>query len=60
MTMQQMSSSTRALTLWHLVRVLAAIAAVILAVGVLYAAFGPHLMGPTYQIVPDPAGPLPF
>jgi hypothetical protein len=58
--MQQMSGSARALTLLHLVRVLAAIAVVILAVGVLYAAFGPHVLGPTYQVIPDPAGPLPF
>lgn len=60
MTMQQASSSDRALMLWHVVRALAVIAALIIAVGALNAAFGLHEMGPTYEIVTDPVGPLPF
>lgn len=60
MAMQQMSSSNRALTLWKVVRALAVIAGLVVAVGALNAAFGLQEMGPTYQIVTDPAGPLPF
>ena len=39
---------------------LAIIAAAILFVVMLNAVFGVHGLGPTYEIVPDPAGLLPF
>lgn len=43
-----------------LVRVGLVLAAVIVLMLVMTVAFGVHLSGPSFQIVPDPAGTLPF
>jgi hypothetical protein len=49
-----------ALTRGDLIRGLIVVAAVIIAIAALSGAFGLHELGPTYDIVPDPAGPLGF
>jgi hypothetical protein len=43
-----------------LARILLLVAAAIVFVAALNMAFGMPHPGPTYEIVPDPAGPLPF
>jgi hypothetical protein len=50
----------RALTARDFARILLILAAAIVFMAALNMAFGMPHPGPTFEIVPDPAGPLPF
>jgi hypothetical protein len=57
MALHRMAQLPRAAAFPDLVRPLLIIAAVIVLMVVLTALLGWHQLGPSYQIVPDPAGP---
>jgi hypothetical protein len=60
MTLNAPGRDSRALGYPELARILLAIVAVLVFVAALNMAFGMPQVAPTYEIVPDPAGPLPF
>ncbi|HEX6129216.1 MAG TPA: hypothetical protein VF071_09365 [Candidatus Limnocylindria bacterium] len=60
MTLNQPAHAGRLLTYRDLARILLLIAAVIIFVAALNMAFGMPQASPIYDVVPDPAGPLPF
>lgn len=60
MALNQPTPVGRVLSYGTLVRVLFIVVATIIVVAALNMAFGLPSMGPTFQIVPDPAGPLPY
>jgi hypothetical protein len=58
MALHQSTLGQRVASHQDLVRVLLIVAAVIVLMLVMTALFGVHQTGPSYQIVPDPAGGL--
>ena len=60
MTLNQPTHAGQALTYRNLARILLLIAAVIVFVAALNMAFGMPQISPVFDVVPDPAGPLPF
>lgn len=60
MTVDQRANAGHALKYRDLARILLLIAAVIVCVAALNMAFGMPQASPIYDVVPDPAGPLPF
>lgn len=60
MALKQAVQPHRASTLETVIRVLAIVAAVLIAFIVLTTAFGFPGGAPSIEILPDPAGPLPF
>jgi hypothetical protein len=60
MALGQATHTSRTITRWDLIRALVVVAAVLIAIVALLGAFGLPQMAPSYDIVPDPAGPLGF
>lgn len=60
MTLDQRAHAGHVLSYRDLARILLLIAAVIVVVAALNMAFGMPQASPIYDVVPDPAGPLPF
>ncbi len=60
MALGQLTHRSRTIAGGDLLHVLLITLAVLIAVLALVAAFGLQQLGPVYDVVPDPAGPLPF
>jgi len=60
LTILPTTGTTRALVQERAFLALLVLAAIILIAVVVAGAIGPHTAGPTFEILPDPAGPLPF
>jgi hypothetical protein len=60
MVLHRASQPTHALTYHDILWIVLLAGAVILVVVALNMAFGMPVAGPSFQIVPDPAGPLPY
>ncbi len=60
MALGQLSHPSRTIARGELLRALLVTVAVLIAVIALLAVFGLQQLGPVYDVVPDPAGPLPF
>ena len=60
MAMRSPAHAHRVLTYHDILRIVLLAGAIIIFVAALNMAFGMPQPGPTFDIVPDPAGPLPF
>ena len=60
MALGQATHMSWTITRWDLIRALLVVAAVLIVAVALVGAFGLSQMAPSYDIVPDPAGPLGF